>query len=102
MGKLDGAVGYLAGPIEFAADDGVSWRENFKQACKDMGLNLTFIDPTNKPTGGIKEIGVEKHRFQQLLREERYDELTAPSRRQRRREQGRIESWGYLTKRRGI
>lgn len=50
MGKLDGAIGYLSGSIEFAADHGVGWRKKFIALTKAKKLKIAYIDPTDKPT----------------------------------------------------
>ena len=42
-GKLDGALGYLSGPMEFVADHGVEWRRKFIQMIKKkLKINTIF------------------------------------------------------------
>jgi len=56
--KLEHATCYLSGPIDYAKDDGIGWRSDFIK--KSKHLNLTVLDPTNKPTSQKSEVGVEK------------------------------------------
>lgn len=63
--NLAGATCYLSGPIDFAADDGRSWRQEFINQSKH--LNISIIDPTNKPIAGAGEVGTEKA-YQKELR----------------------------------
>jgi hypothetical protein len=49
--KLDGAVCYLSGSMEYCPEGGVAWRRNFIKRCQEHGLGFTFLDPTNKPAG---------------------------------------------------
>ena len=51
MGKLDGAVVYLSGAMEYVADNGVEWRREFIKLCLLSDLYIDFIDPTDKPGG---------------------------------------------------
>jgi len=48
-GKLDESLCYLSGPMEYAKDNGVIWRRKFIKLCQQKGLQIKFIDPTNKP-----------------------------------------------------
>lgn len=59
-GKLDGACGYLSGPMEFVADHGVEWRRKFIQLLHENELKIDCIDPTNKPGGKDVKIGENK------------------------------------------
>lgn len=68
-GKLDGACCYLSGPMECVADHGVEWRRNFIQMAWAAGLDIDFIDPTNKPGGDELKIGEEKGHQSQLQSE---------------------------------
>jgi hypothetical protein len=74
--NLDGAVCYMIGAIDHAKDDGVGWRVELKNKAKAAGLNICWIDPCDKPTGGITEIGQEKNHIKRLRAEGKYDELT--------------------------
>lgn len=50
-GILDYAITYLAGPMEFASDGGVIWRQDFINLCYEQDIYLRFLDPTNKLQG---------------------------------------------------
>lgn len=75
LGKLDGACGYLSGPMEFVADHGVEWRRKFIQMVKDAGLNIDLIDPTDKPGDESIKIGENKTVQVELQRQGRFKEL---------------------------
>ena len=68
MGKLDGACGYLSGPMDFVKDHGVKWRREFIRLVDQVGLNIDLIDPTDKPGGENVQIG-ENKAYQQKLQE---------------------------------
>jgi hypothetical protein len=53
--KLSKAVCYLSGSMEYAPNNGVAWRQDFMQQCKENDLDVVFIDPTNKPRGLMSE-----------------------------------------------
>lgn len=74
-GKLDGACCYLSGPMEYVADHGVEWRRKFIRLAQEAGLNLDFIDPTNKPGDGEMRVGEDKN-YQTMLKEQgRWEDL---------------------------
>lgn len=75
MGKLDLAMGYLSGAMEFVADHGVGWRREFIDKVYAAGLNIDLIDPTNKPGGEEMRIGENKEHQEMLKREGRFWEL---------------------------
>jgi hypothetical protein len=74
-GKLDGACGYLSGPMEFVADHGVVWRRKFIKLVAEAGLKIDLIDPTDKPGGLDIKIGENKAYQEMLQREGRWQEL---------------------------
>jgi len=74
-GRLDGACGYLSGPMEFVADHGVEWRRKFVRLVGEAGLKIDLIDPTNKPGGIDIKIGENKAHQETLQREGRWKEL---------------------------
>ena len=74
-GRLDGACGYLSGPMEFVADHGVAWRRKFIELSRQAGLKLDLIDPTNKPGGKDIKIGENKAEQVKLQQEGRWLEL---------------------------
>jgi hypothetical protein len=59
-GKLNSACCYLSGPMEFANDHGIGWRRKFIELAWNRGLDIDFIDPTNKPGGEELKVGEEK------------------------------------------
>lgn len=75
MGKLDKAVAYLSGAMEFVADHGVEWRRKFIKLSREAGLTIDFIDPTDKPGGIEVKIGENKQYQSQLKKEGRWQEL---------------------------
>lgn len=72
MGKLDMALGYLSGAMEFVPDHGVEWRKKFINLVKETELNIDLIDPTHKP-GDIEE--EDKNHQVTLQKEGRFREL---------------------------
>lgn len=75
MGVLDGAIGYLSGPMEFVRDHGIEWRRKFIRLVREAGLDIDLIDPTNKPGS---DIGGENPLHQIQLQEQgRFKELQA-------------------------
>ena len=74
-GKLNNTRCYLAGPIDYAQDDGVEWRRNFTKFLTRLGI--VPLDPTDKPMTQCKynEIGDEKKMIEKLIELERWDEL---------------------------
>lgn len=51
MGLLDQACCYLSGAMEYVKDNGVAWRRHIIERCWQEGLQIDFIDPTDKPCG---------------------------------------------------
>lgn len=74
-GKLDGACGYLSGPMEFVADHGVEWRRKFVNLVSNAGLKIDLIDPTDKPGGIDVKIGENKAYQEALQKQCRWREL---------------------------
>jgi hypothetical protein len=75
MGKLDKAVIYLSGSIEFAADHGIGWRRQFIELTKKCGLQVDCIDPTNKPGDEQIHIGENQEHQIKLQKNGQYQEL---------------------------
>jgi nucleoside 2-deoxyribosyltransferase len=61
---LKDATVYLSGPIEYASDHGIGWRQEFTELTKDIGLKI--LDPTNKPKNLFSETEKEKSNTKQL------------------------------------
>lgn len=74
-GKLNGATCYLSGPMEFVADHGVAWRRKCITLCRQKGLKIDFIDPTDKPGGKDIKIGENKEHQIMLQSQGRWKEL---------------------------
>jgi nucleoside 2-deoxyribosyltransferase len=74
---LKGAVCYLAGPIDYAHDFGVEYRQFVKEESKKRGLAIKYLDPTDKPEGLVDDVGVEQDSIVKFKEEGRWDELTA-------------------------
>lgn len=74
MGKLDYALGYLSGPMEYVADHGAEWRRKFIHLIYEAGLDIDLIDPTNKP-GEEQKVGEDKGYQTRLKQEHRWKEL---------------------------
>lgn len=75
MGKLDRAMGYLSGSIEYSPDHGVGWRRKFISLVDSAGLHLDLVDPTDKP-GGVEVHISENQAHQALLQQDgRFREL---------------------------
>ena len=64
MGKLDRAVVYLSGAMEYVADDGVEWRREFIKQCLLADLYIDFIDPTDKPGG--EDVMIDENKALQI------------------------------------
>ena len=73
-GLLIGASCFLSGPIDRVSDDGVQWRNYIKEQSEKRGLGLHFFDPCDKPEGLGSEIGIEKNKFQEPIRENKWQE----------------------------
>ncbi|MCP4125249.1 MAG: hypothetical protein GY751_26250 [Bacteroidetes bacterium] len=66
---------YLAGPIDYAEDDGMSWRQDITPVLESM--NIMVMDPTNKMTTNTKynEVGEEQNNLKKLKELGRWHEL---------------------------
>jgi len=71
---LQGMTTYLIGPIDFVNDDGVGWRTYFAKICSELGINITILDPTNKPKHLGQEIGIEKTVIRDLIKNGKWNE----------------------------
>jgi hypothetical protein len=67
MSELDGIKVFLSGAMDRCDDDGIEWRQEFRQKAEAAGLNFKYFDPTDKPDGVAPEIGLEKHEIKQAL-----------------------------------
>lgn len=74
-GKLDGALAYLSGAMEYVADHGIDWRREFIELSTKAGLKIDYIDPTNKPGPAEHQIGENKVHQEMLQKTGRFAEL---------------------------
>jgi len=72
MNKLKNSTAYLAGPIQYTEDDGVSWREVASKFCKDTGIHI--FNPVLKPRPYVSEISDEIKIIQALIAEGKFEE----------------------------
>jgi len=61
-------------------DDGIEWRQEFREKCGKAGLNFKFFDPTDKPEGVAPEIGMEKYEIKKALEEGNWEYASKKSR----------------------
>lgn len=57
-------VVYLAGPIDYATDNGVGWRNELKKAAKSEDSNISFFDPTAPYSFTIPNNDIAKFLFE--------------------------------------
>ena len=75
-GKLDDSLCYLIGAMEDAPDNGVTWRDLLIRQCKERGLGIKYLDPTNK-VPSLAEISTEdQDKIVELKRNHDWDRLT--------------------------
>ncbi len=67
MNELEGIKVFLSGAMDMCSDDGVGWRQEFREKAGKAGLDFKFFDPTDKPDGVAPETGLEKHAIKQAL-----------------------------------
>ena len=77
MGILDGAIAYLAGPIDFDPSLGVSFRTEIISKIKDKNLNLVLLDPTSKLESLVDDVGLEQNRIHQYKKDKKFAELNS-------------------------
>jgi nucleoside 2-deoxyribosyltransferase len=73
---LDKSVCYLAGPIDHADDLGVGYRRYVIEKSQELGLNIRFLDPTDKITGLADDVGVEQDNIQRLKKRKSWRKLS--------------------------
>ena len=74
-GELDGAIAYLAGPIDNTPCDGIPIRKYIKSLAKEKGLKLKFLDPTDKFHGFTQDAGKDKENSESLRKQSKWAEL---------------------------
>tara|TARA_R110000824_G_scaffold356303_2_gene543547 strand:+ start:884 stop:1432 length:549 start_codon:yes stop_codon:yes gene_type:complete len=67
---------YLAGPIDYAEDDGIGWRDDITEFLEPMGVYI--FNPCRKPVADAiyKEVEEEKTKMVGLKKAHRYLELS--------------------------
>ncbi|MBT4113815.1 MAG: hypothetical protein HOE36_07525 [Flavobacteriaceae bacterium] len=67
---------YLAGPIDYAEDDGIGWRNDISDFLEDLGVYI--FNPCKKPVADAiyKEVEEEKTKMLGLKQSHRYLELS--------------------------
>jgi len=73
-GQLSGVRVALSGGIDRVEDDGVKWRKYIKTRFKEEDLGLKVFDPCDKPNGLGSEVGVEKDKVKNLIKEDKWVE----------------------------
>lgn len=75
MGFLSQSTGYLSGAMEYVSDHGIGWRRKIISLSQESGLEIDFIDPTNKPGGKDMKIGEDKDYQNSLKKTGKFLEL---------------------------
>lgn len=75
-GVLDGAICYLAGPIDQAEDSGTGYRRDIIAKSREHNINIKYLDPTNKLDGLKGEVGDEQDRIKRYRERGRWKDLT--------------------------
>lgn len=82
MNKLKNSVCYLSGPMDFAPDDGILWRQSIRLNTQNIGIE--WLDPTNKPNGMIREIKDNKQHIKTLKEQGKFNEVVTLAKQIRR------------------
>jgi len=77
VGVLSGSVSYLAGPIDEAKDHGIGYRQEIIKYSDEYGLDIKFLDPTNKLEGLCLDVGDEQFRISRYKQRGRWKDLTS-------------------------
>ena len=77
MCKLASSVCYLAGPIDFSDDLGVSFRKKLILTAKHKGLGIKFLDPTDKLEGLQADVGDEQSIINDYRKKRSWNKLSA-------------------------
>jgi len=74
---LRGALCYLIGPIDYAPDQGTSWREELILQCNNTWkMGVKFLNPTDKVEGLKQEVDAEQDKIKAFKRNEQWEELS--------------------------
>jgi len=74
MNYLQGKTAYLCGAMAALADSGVQWRDWITEKLEEE-FGMIVLDPTEKTTAGISEIGDDKEKFRDMCKREAWAEL---------------------------
>jgi hypothetical protein len=75
MNKLCGCTVYLSGPMQYAKDKGIEWRQKLIPFLKSM--NMIILDPTNKPDMcNLKEDAGYVNKLNELKKLKQYKKLS--------------------------
>jgi hypothetical protein len=73
---LEGSYCYLIGAIQNSPDQGMNWRKTLIEQSSKRGLDIKFLDPTNKVTSLIKEVGEERKKINTLKELKKWNDLS--------------------------
>ena len=93
---LEGAIGYLAGPVTYVPDDGVTWRKKAKIEVAKRNIPISFFDPTDKPKGLGSEIGFEKQKAVNWKKNGEYDKVAKHVKEYRRLDLRMVDNSQFL------
>lgn len=96
MSLLINTQSYLAGAMNFADDDGIGWRQEFKKLANESRLPTVFFDPTDKPEGLGDNVGDEKAYAKKLRKVGDWDALTEHVKAFRRIDLRAVDKSDYL------
>ncbi len=71
MGYLNKKSCYLIGPIAQDAKDGILWRDEITPGLNEFGV---FVRDPCKKTGVLGEVGDDKYKFRQMIKERKFME----------------------------
>ena len=74
---LNKAICYLAGPIDFDESQGVAYRQRIIEETKKKGIGIRFLDPTNKLTTLINDVGAEQDTIKHYKKRKSWKKLTS-------------------------
>jgi len=72
--KLEGSICYLAGPIDYAPDQGRAWRKETEERLKHLKIN--FLDPNSKVKGLSKEVNNDQDKVKRCKKDYKWKELS--------------------------
>jgi len=73
---LENSLSYLIGAIDRVEDQGKGWRRELIGKCKNNGLKIKFLDPTNKIAKLTKEVDEEQDAIREMKKNRKWEDLT--------------------------